>query len=483
MRIVTAYWRGHKNYSFLTMFREKNTSSENILILGLGGIGFYLAKRLIHEGHAITAIESNSGVIRYADGNIDARLIKGNAMSVECWEEANAEKMDFLIAVTDNDAVNMLASMIADRFGIQRKIARVRSLEFGKKDSILTAQDLKIDLFIHPEELAAQEIVRLVKRTAGNEIIDVAKGQMQVMATRVTEESPLAYKKLKDISQIYNYLPFRLVAIARGITTIIPGGEHEILPHDQVLFMAGKEDLSRLMKLTGVKQHSRYRVMILGGGLVGSRVAELLGKSVKVKLIEKDDTRAEELSFALKDTEVLHGDGSDANVLDAAGLGDMDTFITTTGENETNIMSCLLAKHLMNTHELEKQGKTIAMVNKEEYLVLAATIGSDIAVNKKILAGNEILKFIRRGELLSVAHLHGFDAEVVELVAAPNSLITRTPLSKLDPSYYGKILVGAVLRNGKWETALGGTHIHENERVIVICTSLQLKDVQKLFLG
>ena len=146
----------------------------------------------------------------------------------------------------------------------------------------------------------------------------------------------------------------------------------------------------------------------------------------------------------------------------------------------------MLAKHLMIKHHGKKQGrdrKTIALCNKEEYLVLAATSGSDIALNKKILAGNEILKFIRRGELLSVAHLHGFDAEVVELVAAPNSPITHIPLSQLDPSLHGKILVGCVFRDGKWEIAVGNTAIHENERAIVVCTSPELKDVQKLFLG
>jgi trk system potassium uptake protein TrkA len=467
------------------MFKKRATASENILILGLGGVGYYLAKRLVHEGYAITAIESDSGLIREADGNIDARLIKGNAMSIECWREAEAEKMDYLIAVTDNDAVNMLSAMIADRFGIKRKIARVRSLEFGYNGSILNAKDLKIDLIIHPEELAAQEIVRLIKLRAGNDIIDIAEGQIQVMATRIHETSPLAHKKLNEISQIHHDFPFRVVAIARGITTIIPGGSHELLPQDQVFFMVRGEDLPRLMELTGVKQQHRHRVMILGGGLVGSRIAELLEKTVEVKLIEKDERCAQELSFTLNNAEVLHGDGSDANVLLLAGLLDMDTFITATGENETNIMSCVLAKHLMNTHNNDsdgRQGKSIALVNKEDYLVLAATMGSDIALNKKILAGNEILRFIRRGELLSVAHLHGFDAEVVEILAAPNSPITRKPLSKLDPSFYGKIIIGAIFRDGEWQIAVGDTHIQGDESVIVACTSLHLKDVQRLFL-
>jgi len=467
------------------MIVKKSNSLQNILILGLGGVGYYLAKRLAHDGYAVTAIEPNRQLIRYADQRMDARLIHGSAMSIERWKEADAGKADILIAVTDNDAINMLSAMIGDRFGIPQKVARVRSLEFGVKDSVLDMADLHIDLIIHPEELAAQEIVRLIQRTAGNEIIDIADGQMQVIATRIHESSPLAHQNLKDISQTHHDFPFRVVALARGITTILPGGDHEILPQDQVFFMASKDDLPRLMTLIGVKQQRRHRVMILGGGLVGSRVAELLGKDVQVRIIEKDRARAEELSFALKHAEVLYGDGSDATVLEQAGLSEMDTFVTATGENETNIMSSLLAKHLMTTengNEKDKDRKTITLCNKEEYLVLAATSGSDIALNKKILAGTEILKFIRRGEILSVAHLHGFDAEVVELVAAPNSPITRKPLSKLDPSYYGKILVGGVFRDNKWQTAVGDTQIHENERAIVFCKSLQLKDVQKLFL-
>ena len=468
------------------MSENKPAKSTNILILGLGGVGYYLAKRLVHEGYALTAFEPDSKMVRHADGALDARLMQGNAMNMANWREAGAEKMDYLIAVTDNDAVNMMACMIADRFGIPRKIARVRSLDFGGKDSILNAEDLKIDLIIHPEELVAQEIYRLIKLRAGNDVIDIAEGQIQVMATRIHEDSPLAKRKLKDISQEYSDFPFRVLAIARGITTLIPGGENELLPQDQVYFMVSSENLPQLMGITGVEQQKRHRVMILGGGLVGRRLAELLDKTVEVRLIEKDENHAKELSSELSNTEVLIGDGSDSDVLVSAGLLEMDTFITATGENETNIMSCVLAKHIMNTqnsHLPGKQRKCIALVNKEDYLVLAATMGSDISLNKKIMAGNEILKFIRRGELLSVAHLHGFDAEVVEIIAARNSPITRKPLSKLDPAFYGKIMIGGIYRDGEWQIAVGDTHIRSNERVIVVCVSQHLRDVQKLFLA
>lgn len=461
---------------------KKTKQKEKILILGLGGVGFYLAKRLAHEGYFVTVIEQDSKKISQAEGNIDARILKGNAMSIDCWQEADVKNIDYLIAVTDNDAVNILSSIIGDRFGIPRKIARVRSLELCTGQSVLNMEDLKIDLIIHPEELAAQEIVRLVKRTAGNEIIEIAGGQMQVMATRIQQSSPLANKTLKEITKEYKDLFFRVLAIARESKTIIPGGDNRILPNDQVLIMANREALAYFMELTGVKRHNRHRVMILGGGLIGARVAELLGKSVRVKLLERNDHDAKELSFLLNDAEVLHGDGSIAEVLETAGLEDMDTFITATQDDETNVMTSLLAKSLIEKQKPQSQAKTIAMVNKEEYLVLSSTIGLDIALNKKILAGNQIIKYIRRGELLSVAHLHGFDMDIVELQVAKGSEICKMPLKKLDSIYYGKILIGSVFRNDKWEVAVGDTQLKEGERAIAVCGSMVLKDLHKLFL-
>ncbi|MCF8108256.1 MAG: Trk system potassium transporter TrkA [Desulfohalobiaceae bacterium] len=463
---------------------KKSAKAENILILGLGGMGYYLAKRLSREGYSITAIEADAGLIRYADSYTDARFIKGDAMNMAYWKEAGAAEMEYLIAVTNNDAVNMVSAMVAHRFGIQKKIVRIRSLDFGNPDSILSDQDLNIDLLVHPEELTAQEIARLVKIRAGNEIIDIAEEQIQVMATRIEEGSSLAYMSLKDLSLAHPEFPFRVIAATRGISTIIPGGDYVIRPQDQLFFMVGKDDLPRLMEITGLQEQHLHRVMIVGGGLLGSRIAELLGKSFAIKLIERDEQLAGELTYRLPHAEILQGDGSDVDVLSLAGLLHMDTFITTTGDNEINIMSSLLAKHLMSQqkqNQTNKMRKTIALVNKEDYLVLAASIGADIALNKKILAGNEILKFIRRGELLSVAHLHGFDAEVVELMAAPNAPITKKPLSQLDPYYHGKIIVGAIFQNGQWEIAVGDTHIQDNDRVIVVSTSLQLKEVQSLF--
>jgi trk system potassium uptake protein TrkA len=468
------------------MKKNNSVESTSILILGLGGMGYYLARRLVHEGYLVTAIESDSRIIKHANENLDARVISGNAMSIDCWKEASAEKSDYLIAVTNNDAVNMVACLIGEKLNIPNKIARIRSMDFGGDGCILSDRDLKVDLIIHPEELAAQEFSRLIKLRSGNDIVDVANEEIEIMAIRINEKSPLANRSLKDIAREYNEFRFRVVAIARGITTLIPGGEDQLLPQDLAFLMVCRQNLKRLMEITGVGQQKRNRVMIMGGSLVGRRLAELLGKSVKVTLIEKDDHLAEELSFALPHAEVLHGDGSESEVLTSAGLLEMDTFITATSQNETNIMTCVLAKHLMDSQNGEggrNKGKCISLVNKEEYLVLAGTMGSDIALNMHILAGNEILKFIRRGELLSVAHLHALDADVVEIVAAPGSPITRRPLSELSPFYYGKVMIGGIHRDGSWRVAVGDTQIVENERVIAVCLSPHLKEVQKLFLA
>ena len=463
--------------------KKRDRRSEDILILGLGGIGYYLAKRLAHEGYAITVIESDPEKLRYADGELDVRLVRGDALSFSSWREARAEDIDYLIAVTNDDAVNIMASQIADQCGVEFKIARVRSVEIWDEDAILTPKDLKIDMVIRPGELTAQEIARLLKMRSGNVVIDVGGGSMQVMAMRVEEGSEFSHCHLRDLSQRYAEFDFRFVAIARGIQTIIPGGDRKILPHDHVYILAHAEHMPLLLKMAGKSAEGPHRVMIVGGGLIGERVAQLLEDTFPVTLIESDHQRAEELTHSLHRTQVLHGDGSHADTLVQAGLLRMDTLVTATGDNETNIMTSVLAKHLFKNRNGGPQagaGRTIALVNREGYQVLASTMGADIVLNRKVLAGNRILKYVRRGRLLSVSHLHGCDAEVVELVAEPRSAITRKALAEVG-LMRDQIIICGVLRESGWKIATGTTHIRAGDKVVAICGSNALPDLQRLF--
>jgi len=458
---------------------------KNVLILGIGGIGYHIAKRLTHEGYSVICVETNQELVRYANENLDCTTFEGSALDATMWRKIKDEKIDLIIAATDDDAVNMIAAQVAEKLGIRLKIARTRSIDFGGEGCLLTSEELSIDLVVHPEELVAQEIADLIHRASGNDVIDIADNQMKVLGIRVKDGSSLVKKRISEIAEIYNSVLFRIVAIGRGITTIIPGGQNKILVGDQVFILAANADIPQVMKIFGVTQNSIHRIMILGGGTIGYRIAQLLEKKVQIKIIESNEKRAEELASALRGTTVLHGDGTDANVLAMAGILDMDTFIATTGDNETNIISCLLAKHLINRQNVDPNanpGKTIAIVDKEDYLVLASTIGLDVALNAKISAANEILKFIRRSELLSVAHLHGVDVEVVELVAGHNSPITKKPLFKQKSILEnGSILVGGFYRDNCWHVAEGKTQISNGERVIVVCTSLNLKKIRKLF--
>jgi len=456
---------------------------ENIVVVGLGGIGFYLAKWLEHEGYNITAIEADGAKVAKADAEIDARLLQADAMTFDCWKQISGQRIDYVIAVTDNDAVNITACLIAGQCGARRKIARVRNLALWAKDALVTPEDLGINLLIRPSELCAQEIARLMKMRSGDLMIDVDE-DMQVVATRVFPGSVLAYKSLQDIAEQYNEFAFRIVAIARDIETIIPGGDFVVLPDDHVYILTHRNDQPALRKLVGIRKQRKLRVMVLGGGLIGQRVAELLEDAMPVRLVELRESRAAELTHRLKKTEVLHGDVRDSSTLLTAGLKDMDTVIAVTKDNETNIMACVMARHLLRAQTKGDDGellKTIALVRKEEYLVLGSAMGADIVLNPKVLAGNQILKFIRRGKLLSVAHLHGCEAEVVELVADRGSPITRKPLWELSDVTKDKMMLGGFCRDKTWEIAVGGTQIEAGDKVIGICLSKDLPALERLF--
>jgi trk system potassium uptake protein TrkA len=457
--------------------------SQNILLLGLGGMGQYLARRLSHEGHQVTVIESGRATLNRADAELDVRFVQGDAMSFACWTEADAQNMDYLIAVTDDDAVNILSALIADRFGIREKIVRSRAIEVGGKEAVLPAEQLNIDLVIRPEELTAQEIVRLLNVPSGNVLVEVGDGELQVLAARVGPTSPFANMLVSDLSRRYDDFAFRIGCVTRDIDTIVPGGDFQILPGDAIYILAAASNMQRVTELIGVTPESRREVMIVGGGMIGARVAELLESSYSVTLLEQHEHRAEELSHWLQQTRCLHGNGSDREMLLLAGLLHMDAIVAATGNNETNIMTSVLAKHVIQTQASNRNlaAKTIAVTGREAYQVLASQMGT-IAVNKKVLAANAVLRHIRRGQVLSVARLHGCDAEVVQLIADADSPITKKPLYAQD-ALRERITVGAVVRSNGWEVAVGSTQISAGDRVVCVCREAHLGELQRLFLS
>lgn len=448
-------------------------------------MGICLARRLSREGHHITIIENDTAVLKSADSVLDARLISGNAGDFNCWSLFDAAEMDYMIAVTTDDALNILCAQIADRLGIKKKIARIRSVNVWSENALLTAKDFKIDFVIRPFENAAQKVVSLLKMQDGNVVLEVGNGELQVVTTSIGEKSPLANLSLRQLAETYKELPFRLLCVARGINTVIPGGDFKIHPGDRVHLISHKTHINELMELAQVKTTRLEHVLIIGGGHIGSRIAELLQSSYTVSLLEKDEARAEELANVLENTECLHGDGSDRETLLQAGLLHMDTVIAATDGNDTNIMSSVMAKHLIQSQGKNGNSdtaKTVALVRRENYVSLAGALGIDIVLSPQILAANRVLRYIRRGHVLNVAHLLGSDAEMVQLVAAPGAPITKQPLHQMK-GLAGRILIAGVCTDGKWNIAEGVTKISPGDRVECVCSIDGLGELQQLFFG
>jgi trk system potassium uptake protein TrkA len=294
--------------------------------------------------------------------------------------------------------------------------------------------------------------------------------------------------EIREISRILEGFDFRIVAIARDTKTLIPRGDDVVRLGDYLYCLVRAEDAPSTMLVLGSGAKRRQRVMVIGGGHVGSRIAELLQDTFQLKLLEKDGRRAEELAQELNGVELLHGDGADPDALLTAGLLSMDTVITSTGDNETNILTCALARQMIRNQLGERHGadvKTVALVKREQYLTLAAAMGADIVLNRKVLAGDRILAYLLQGEMLSVARLYGVDAEVVEMVAAPQSPITRSPLAAIPggSAFLGRMIIGCVYQEGQWRAAVGDTHVQPGDTLIAVCRSDSLQDLERLVLG
>lgn len=446
-----------------------------IIIIGAGEIGYDLASVLSKEKHDVIVVDRDKSCLDKVTENLDVLCFEGNATSAKDLVDAGIKDADILIAVTSIDEVNMIASMMSKRLGAEMVIARVRSDELSRPNAPLKSTDLGIDVLIHPEQSAAQEIVRLIKRASASDLINLADGKMQLIGLRIGKNSPLTGKLISEYAEQFSDITFRVTAIARKGLTIIPSGNLRIQALDQVFILAKTEDIPDIIKTTGKPDVEINRIMIAGGTPIGAMIARILcneDKKWNIKLIEPDYDTAVELAQELKDVLVLNGNPTDPDLLATEGITDIDAFISVTDDEESNIISCLMAKHL-------EVKKTVALVSKSDYIPLSQTIGLDAAVNKKSAASNEIHRHVRGGRVISVTALQGIKAEVIELQAAPKSKIVKKPIHKI--TFPEGCVVGGILRNGSTEIATGQSQVNANDRVIIFCLPEAIDKVTSLF--
>jgi trk system potassium uptake protein TrkA len=443
-----------------------------IVIIGAGEVGFYLAQRLSYEKHDLVVIDADPEKCAKAREGLDVAVVEGNGSSQSVLVEAGLESADMLIAASAVDEINILACMVAARMGVKRKVARVRNPDYYGPASILRAEDLGVDLFIHPEEEVIQEITRLLMRASASEVIEFENGKILVVGLKLDVHCANLGKPLKDIGTEEQRKNLRIVAMLRGEKTIIPTGDDTLTRNDQIFVVTKRESLPELLALTGKTDQKLDKIMVLGGGKIGTGLACGLEDQIGVTLVESNKEKSVRLACQLKKTEVFQADGTEIDTLAREGLLGMDAFVAVTSDDEINIISCLLAKHL-GIH------KTIALVNRTTYLPLMPVIGIDNTVNVRLSTANAILRFIRRGSILSVATFHGIDAEAIEFEVREDEKVTKKPLKNL--RLPAGALVAAIVRGGDVFVPYGSSVIEPGDKVIVFALPEAIPAIEKRF--
>lgn len=443
-----------------------------IIIAGMGDVGYQLAKQLSSENNDIVAIDLDHDRLHYTDQMADILTIEGSSTSIKILEDAQIDKADLLVAVTSSEEVNIATAILGKKLGAKKTVARISNAEYLDPRHGVNFSELGIDFMIYPEELAALETVNLINRTAATDIIEFENGKLQVIGLKLDKNAPVIHKTLSEISNQYSSFDFRVVAIYRNFRTIIPKGNDKFLPNDQIFVISKSEALETVLKLAGKENIKFDNIMILGGGKIGRRVASLLSNKMTVKLIDSNPEKAFELADELPNTLIIQGDGRDIDLLAQEGIIDVDAFIAVTEDAETNIITCLMAKHL-------GVKKVIALVDKVEYVPLTQTIGLDSLINKKLIAANNIVRFIKKGEIISYSSLEGIDAVVMEFVAQPGSKITEETLA--DSDFPKDAIIGGYIRKNESFIALGSSKINAGDKVVVFSLPEAVSKIEKFF--
>lgn len=446
-----------------------------IIIAGAGEVGFHLAKLLSFESQNITLIDTDAESLSYADRHLDIKVLKGDATSISILKEAQVSSSDLVIGVTASQATNITLCLLAKQLGCKRTIARISNTEYIHNRDEVKFEQLGIDELISPEMLASQEIQLLLDESAFNDTYEFEGGALIMVGTTLEKTAPFVGKTVQEAAGIFPELHFQPIAIQRFGTqyTIIPRGDVEFKEGDQAYFVTMPEGVDHLYQLTGQVRKKIKNVMILGGSQVGFKTAQNLCQSkFRVKLVEKDRLRALNLADELPNALVINGDGRSLELLEEEDLSSMDAFIAVTENAETNIMSCLMAKS-------KNIKKTIALVENMDYFQLSHSIGIDTLINKKLLAANNISRYIREGEVVALTNLNNLNAELLEFMVKPSSEVTGKAIRDLD--FPRTATIAGVVRAGEGIIALGNFVIQSEDRVVVCCLPDAISKVEKFF--
>ncbi|ARP96874.1 Trk system potassium transporter TrkA [Bordetella genomosp. 13] len=450
-----------------------------ILIMGAGRVGTSVAENLVSEQNDITVIDCDPAQLRYLQERYDLRGLQGDGTQVSVLEAAGAADTDLFIACSASDAANMVACKMARQlFNVPRRIARIRMPEFADHPELMGEAGFCIDALISPERSVTTYLHSLIEFPEALQVVEFAEGRVSVVTVRIGHGSPMANRSVDELREVWPDVAARVVDVLRGGRPLHAGSGTVVAPGDEVVLVVDTRHARRAVRQLRMAEKSVRRVMIAGGGNIGLRLArQLADENYSVRIVERDEKRCMYLAAQLPhNVLVLHGNGTDEALLERENIDDMDTFLALTSDDEDNIMSSLLAKRL-------GARKVIALINRQAYGELMQGSHIDIAVSPSQATMSELLRHVRRGDVVGVHRLRQGVAEALEAVAHGDRSTSRVVGRAVGELRLPKgASIGALVRGDEILLPDDDTIIESDDHVVVFVPSRQqMPRVEKLF--
>lgn len=442
-----------------------------VMIVGAGKLGYKLAEAMVSENIDVTLIDNNADVIDRVNEHLDVLTVVGNGIDISILRELNIKSYNLLVASTNSDESNTLICSLAKKLGCEKTIARIRNSEYMEQlDFIKT--EMGIDFIMNPDMVTAQAIEKYLLKSHSFYSSGFASGKVRMIDFNIENMSEFVGKRLMALKDFNGLL---ITAVSRDGEIIIPNGTTELMQNDIVHIIGKASDIKDLNDRFSkdIDKKEIHRVMILGGSNIGFYLAQKLSRAhLSVTLVERDKARCKELSEKLDNVLIIHGDGTDMQLLEEERISSMDAFVGVTGFDEENLLMGLMAKQ-------SGVSKTISKISRQNYTKIIDRLGIDVAINPIYITTSNILKYIRGGKIVSVSLLIGGNGEVTEIVIGKDLPIVGKTLKEL--KLPKGIIIGAIVRSGHVIIPNGESNIHANDRIVVFCLTEDLPTLKIFF--
>lgn len=442
-----------------------------VVIAGAGAVGTHLAKLLSGEDQDVILMDPDKDKLSVIKGNIEMMTMEGSSTSLKDLDEVGIKNADLFIGVTPDESVNITSCMLASKMGAKKTFARIDNYEYLLPKNKEFFESLGVDSMVYPEMLAAKEIVSAVKRPWVRLWVELFGGAIILVGVKVRDNSELVNKHLHQIGS--EQKKFHLVAIKRNNKTLIPKGSDQVLSGDIVFFTTTQDWVEELPAITGKTNFAVKNIMMMGGSRIAIRTTQYLSNDINIKLLESDKEKCYKLLDKVpKNVTVFHEDGRSSDFLLEERIKETDAFIAVTGNSEANILACLAAKRY-------GVRKTVAEVENMDYIAMAENLDIGTIINKKLITVSNIYRFLLNADVSNVKSLTFANADVAEIIARPNSQITKRQVKKL--SLPDNVTLGGLIRNGEPMLIDGDTQVEPYDHVVVFCLEDALRDAERLF--